>query len=258
MPGAIQAGYYVWEIPGKAVTVHLHLDVVDRILSEVMRGFGAVPKRGAEVGGILIGTVEHGDVSVVRIEDFDPVECEYKRGPSYLFADEDAVAFRSAWSRWQPDDMRPGYAVGFFRSHTREGMSLGREDIDLMDEYFPAPSQVALLIKPYGTKVSQAGFFMREDGQFPAATPLEFPFRRRELTGEEPPPRRSMIERRPRMRAPARVPQSDYLPLEPERQPDQAPPPEPAYATALPSKSRMRNAVWMPLSFFFLLFGVAL
>jgi hypothetical protein len=50
-------GYYVWEVPGKPVAVHLHLDVLDRIASEVMRGFGAVPKRGAEVGGLLIGIV---------------------------------------------------------------------------------------------------------------------------------------------------------------------------------------------------------
>ena len=50
------AGYYVWEVPGQPVIVHLRLDVVDRLAAEVMRGFGAVPKRGAEVGGVLIGT----------------------------------------------------------------------------------------------------------------------------------------------------------------------------------------------------------
>src|SRR5947209_7840982 len=110
MAGTTQAGYYVWEIPGKSVVVHLHLDVVDRLLSDVMRGFGAVRKRGAEVGGILIGSIERDDVSIVRIDDFEAVECDYKRGPSYQLTEDDGEAFRDACERWQPDGRRPTYA----------------------------------------------------------------------------------------------------------------------------------------------------
>ncbi len=254
-------GYYVWEIAGKSVVVHLHLDVIDRLLSEVMRGFGAVPKRGAEVGGVLIGTIENSNPCIVRIEDFEPVECDYKRGPSYLFTDEDAAAFEDACERWQPDESRPAYAVGYFRSQTRDGFMLGAEDIELLDRYFPSPCHVALLIKPYGTKVSAAGFFFRENGVFPETTPLEFPFRRRELAGEEPPQRRSMTERRPRRRGsrtliPSVVsdePDEDYAGSEPMESVGSA------YAVTAPSKSRIRKGwVWLPLSFIFLLLGVLL
>ena len=87
--------------------------------------------------------------------------------------------------------------MGYFRSHTRDGLALGTEDIELLDHFFAGPYTVALLVKPFATKVSQAGIFIRENGVFPATTPLEFPFRRQELTGQEPPPRRSMMERRP-------------------------------------------------------------
>ena len=251
--------YYVWEVPGKPVTIHIHLDVIDQILDEVMRGFGAVPKRGAEVGGVLLGVIEPGDPAIVRIDDFEPVECEYKRGPSYFFTSEDRAAFEETVRRWRPEESRDSYAVGFYRSHTRDGLSLAATDVELMDEFFPSPSQVALVVKPYGTKVSLGGFFVREDGAFPPTTPLEFPFRRRELAGEEPPPRRSMIERRPRERdlqssvpAPAGgAPDDDFASAEPRQ-------PGPAYATTLPSRSRLRSAVWLPLSFVFLLFGVAL
>ncbi len=256
MAGATQAGYYVWEVPGKPVVVHLHLDVVDRILSDVMRGFGAVPKRGAEVGGILIGTIEHGEITTVRIEDFESVECGYTRGPSYLLSSEDGADFVRAINRWQPDAMREHYAVGIYRSHTREGLSLGEEDIELMDDYFRSPAHVALLIKPYGTKVSLAGFFVREEGKFPEMTPLEFPFRRQELSGEDPPPRRSMMERRPRQRVVTEMPRPEEYAAPP--QPDPMPLPSTAYAVTLPSKSRFRSAIWIPLSFVFLLFGVAL
>jgi hypothetical protein len=197
----------------------------------------------------------------VRIEDFEPVACEYKRGPSYLFTEQDGAAFEDACQRWQPSASPSNYAVGYFRSHTREGFSLDTEDVELMDNFFSNASHVALLIKPYATKVSVAGLFARQHGVFPNETPLEFPLRRRELTGEEPPPRRSLMERRPRGRQRAPAPLFDESPkAEMAAAPlERMPPPEPAYATTTTAKSRMRSGwVWIPLSFIFLLLGVAL
>jgi len=256
---AQESEYYVWQVPGKPVSVHLHLEVVDRMASEVMRGFGAVPKRGAEVGGILIGAVEPGEPSIVRIEDFEPIPCDYKRGPSYLFSGDDEAAFNQARERWGRDISPGAYAVGYFRSHTRDGMTLSPEDIELMDRSFAEPTDVALLIKPFATKVSQAGFFFREDGDFPAATPSEFPFRRRELEGDAPPPRRSLMERKPRSRARGTAepslyeetpPAGEYVPVGPLSQPGQA------YAG--PVRARRAGWTWMPLSFIFLILGVVL
>src|SRR5580700_6698924 len=103
------AGYYVWEAAGKSVVVCLHLEAIDRMLQEVMRGFGAIPKRGAEVGGVLIGTIEtDGGQTTIRVEDFEPVDCGYTRGPSYLFVDDDRGTFEEAVARWQPDAARTG------------------------------------------------------------------------------------------------------------------------------------------------------
>jgi len=251
MDPSLQAvpGYYVWELPGKPVVVHLHLAVIDRLSAEVMRGFGLVPKRGAEVGGVLLGAIEPGEQTVVRIEDFEAVPCDYKRGPSYLFTADDGAAFDDACTRWQPDSGR-SYAVGYFRSHTREGLSLGPEDVELMAHHFPAPSHIALLVKPFATKVSVASFFFREDGLFPSTAPLEFPFRRRELTGEEPPPRRPILERVPRRREVRSIVEDEITEPVPSA-------PEPAYTT--PAKPRVRSGwAWIPLSFVFLLLGVVL
>ena len=263
MDPSIQAtpGYYVWELPGKPIVVHLNLEVIDRLSAEVMRGFGAVPKRGAEVGGVLLGAIEQGAQTIVKVEAFEAIACDYKRGPSYLFTVDDGAAFDDACSRWQPDASRPVYAVGYFRSHTRDGMSLGPEDVELMEQYFPSPSHIALLVKPFATKASVASFFFREDGLFPSAAPLEFPFRRRELTGEEAPPRRTMLERAPRRRDPGPdvsiAPPMDYETGE-FSDPAMASL-GPAYAYTSPSKSRARSGwVWIPLSFVFLLLGVVL
>lgn len=257
-------GYYVWEVPGGPVVVHLRLDVVDRLSAEIMRGFGAVPKRGAEVGGLLIGAIQPGRPALVRVDDFEAVPCYYRRGPSYLFTEEDGEAFEDACQQWQPAASPSAYAVGYFRSHTREGFSLAAEDIELLDHFFPGPSYLALLIKPYATKVNVGGFFAREHGVFPQETPLEFPLRRRELLGEEPPPRRSLMERRPRTRdfAPeALLEERDradagVLPAAAAAQPWGTP------ASGTPCRfnlARMPNGwAWLPLSAIFLVLGAVL
>jgi hypothetical protein len=198
-------GYFVWQAPGKPYSVHLHLGVVERLNAEIMRGFALVPKRGAEVGGVLFGHIEAGEHTIVRVEDFEAITCEYRRGPSFYLSDSEQGAMGEV-----SGNARDGLqAVGYYRSHTRDGaMTLGAEDLDLMGRYFPDVNQIALLVRPFATKVGIGGLFVREDGAFPAETPLEFPFRRREMLGEEAPARRSMHERRPRNRE--RRPEQEY------------------------------------------------
>jgi len=225
-------GYYVWQVLGKPVEVHLQLDVLDRLASEIMRGFGAVPKRGTEVGGLLLGTIQPGSPSIVFIEDFEPVRCHYRRGPSYLFTEDDSAALEQAFERTKPDPSRSIYGVGYFRGHTRPGLSLAPEDVALLDQFFPGPAHVALLVKPFGTKVSVAGFFIREDGVFPEITPLEFPFGRRELTGEEAPTRLSLGDPSTPLAGPA--------------------------PAAPPASNPRHSWIWMPLAFVFLLLGAVL
>ena len=247
-------GYYVWEVAGKPVVVHLRIDVVDRMGAEILRGFGAVPKRGAEVGGVLLGAIEPqaGGISIVRIDDFEPVPCKYARGPSFLLTEPERALFDEACQGGNP--------VGYYRSHTREGpAALGPEDLELLKRHFPAPAQVALLVKPFATKPGVAGFFVREKGVFPEVTPLEFPFRRWELTGEEA-PRRAMEERKPRPRkpehpaAPPRWQKERIFSAEPE-QPVQ---PEAARAPVEPQAPKSRTGIWMVAAFLFLLVGVGL
>jgi hypothetical protein len=272
------AGYYIWEVPGKPVVVHLHLDVVDRLAREVLRGFGALPKRGAEVGGILLGTIEHGDPNIVRVEDFETVPCGHERGPSFLLGADDQAAFEDACRRWQPDQSCPDYAVGLFRGHTREGLALAPDDVSLLDRHFPAPGHIAMLVKPFATKASLAGFFFREDGKFQETTPLEFPLRRRELAGDEVPadvppapvPSRSApapdVEPE-RYRRGSDLKGGDFKSIVPPAVAEgledalgvRPPASEPEYAGAGVVKSRWRGGwVWLPLSFIFLLLGVLL
>jgi hypothetical protein len=263
---------YQWNIPGKATSVFIDYDVVDRLGFEIMRGFGAVPRRGAEVGGVLLGSAEPGDHVVIRVEDFETVECEHARGPSYLLSEKDMKSFDEIMERWAPAPDKRIYAVGFYRSHTRDELELTPQDVELLDARFPAPTAVCLLVKPYATRVSEAAFFVRDAGRF-APTPAGevFPFRRKELGGGRPAHRPRGMDASPEAEARA----TGFEPVEAAAPPEAAGPAVEAAAiagvtlgpvvgpvsTAEPEapRSKLRSGwVWIPLSFVFLLLGVVL
>src|SRR5436309_14897822 len=95
--------FYVWEVPGKPIAIRLHFDVIDRMSPEVLRGLGALKRRGAEVGGLLLGRAEPGVIQKVSIQDFEPVPTEYLTGPSYNLSPKDLVGFEEAIAR-RPED----------------------------------------------------------------------------------------------------------------------------------------------------------
>ena len=97
----------------------------------------------------------------MRIEDFEPIPCTYARGPSYLLTDAERAYFDEVCRR------RSTEIVGYYRSHTRDGLALHPEDIQLLDRHFSQPAQVALLVKPFATKPGVAGFFVKEQGRVP-------------------------------------------------------------------------------------------
>ncbi len=261
----------MWEAPGNKLLVHLNLDAVDRLSAEIQRGFGLVPKRGAEVGGVLLGSVEAGEKTIVRIEEWKAVACEYGRGPSFLLSDVERDNLAMVVESARSSGLKP---VGFYRSHTRDGaMTLGEEDLELVSQHFSDPNAVVLLVRPFATKVSQAGFLLREGGAFPAEAPSEFPFRRNEMTGEDAPVRRSMYERKPRQRGTRGDEEMFERPAAsaaPEAPPYLPPMPtfgasagyasaEPAAAPAVDAPAKARGGwMWFPLSFIFLVLGVAL
>ncbi len=234
--------FYAWEVPGKAISIRVDFSVIDQVLSEVMQGFGAVPKRGAEVGGLLLGNISAGEQTVVNIQDFEPVPCEHAHGPSYLLSETDEERLTAAVERWgrgfRGQDV---HVVGFYRSQTREGLGLSEEDLELFEKRFAEPGQVFLLVKPFATRASVGAFFFREEGGMRnESSYLEFPFRRRDLGGG------------------VAAPTAEYA--EPE-------PPQPRQVTSLslledppPAvvSPKLKQNVWIPLSFIFLLVGVML
>src|SRR6185436_5913998 len=151
--------YYVWEVPGKPISIQLSFDAIDRLCPEIMRGLGALKRRGAEVGGILLGRLAPDSPGKVLIEDFEPVPSEYLTGPSYNLSANDRVRFEAAIARHKSQEAAGLTVVGFYRSHTRDELYIDDADMALAQQYFPDAANVFLLIKPFASRTSIGGFF---------------------------------------------------------------------------------------------------
>jgi periplasmic protein TonB len=177
-PSPVTASFR-WEVPTKSTCIQISLDLIDRLEREVIESFKAVTKRGSEVGGILLGRIARADKRTVFVENYEPVTCDYSRGPLYLLSDSDKDQLRQVLQRLKSS---PLSVVGFFRSNTRKDLVIDQdEDVAIAQEFFSDPNCVFLLVKPFAMKPSTAGFFLWEDGRIPPESPLQFPFRRSEL-----------------------------------------------------------------------------
>jgi TonB family protein len=170
---------FLWEVPGKPVVVRIALDLVDRLETEVVESFRSLTSRGSEIGGLLLGTVHGNNPFEVAIQDYEPVPCDYTRGPLYRLSPADLERFEQLLAQRTGTGMR---AAGFFRSHTRKGLSMDADDAAVFNRLFPNMYQVALLAKPFATKPTLGGIFIREEGSLRIENSYkEFPFRRSEL-----------------------------------------------------------------------------
>jgi hypothetical protein len=184
------SSFFVWEPAGERIAVHLSGEAVDQIGFAVMRGFGALPKRGAEIGGLLLGRVETGGKTVVTIEEFVGIPCAHLYGPSYILCQEDMRALDREMAAHSAGSGARLRVVGFVRSHTRDPLRLDETDLALLDARFLDEDAVCLLVRPFTTHPSVAVFLTREDGRFSGEAQHEtFVFRRKEMQLPPPPKR---------------------------------------------------------------------
>lgn len=190
-------GFYEWKVAGSPVAIRLSLAAIERLSAAMTNGLGALPQRGQEVGGVLLGRAEIRETTTVVIEDCEPVECEHRRGPSYVLSAADRKRLEKVLRRRRGDRK----VVGFYRSHTRPGLYLDQDDWAIIGDYFSNPSQVSLLVRPDAGKAATAGFFFWEEGDIHRqSTYLEFPFSRAEISKQTG----KVIEETPQAK-PARV-----------------------------------------------------
>lgn len=284
-PGSPVPDYYTYQAPDSGPLIHLSYSALDGILSEVMTGFGAIPRRGAEVGGILVGKRVD---SEIWIEGFAMAECEHRRGPSFLLSEQDQERFVKVFESQRQADH---YPVGLFRSNTRDENAITDEDRSLFAKYFQPPTGTFLLVRPYAAKTSTGSFLVYKDGALPDSNADVFPFQRWELEGGSAPRRRPLQESK--SRPAGKIAEEEPPPASQTIIPSAAGSPRPStpaspesgweqlrgplgeaegaaqgkdgegeaeyfYTGAIESSQRRRGWIWIPLSFIFLLLGVLL
>jgi periplasmic protein TonB len=176
--------FYLWEVPQKPVAVRIPYELIERLEREAVESFRSVTSRGSEIGGLLIGSAQPGSPLVVSVAEFQLIECEYARGPLYRLSEADISRYQRAI---EERGSKGAGVAGFFRTHTRKGVSLDPDDVAFLDATFREPHHIALLVRPFATKASTAGIFIREGGRFSGdASYLEFPFRAPGSEGKAP------------------------------------------------------------------------
>jgi hypothetical protein len=159
---------------GEGLSVRFADRVLEGITSEVLSEFNAVPRRGTEAGGILLGRYSGTDILV---EDFEPVLCEHRFGPSFHLSDEDLCGLRESLD-WFRDPARCGVEVlGFYRSEIHAGFEPSEEDRGLIRHFLGPDGPLFLLLKPDRKQSIEAALFVMVEGTLRAAgAPAAFPF----------------------------------------------------------------------------------
>ncbi len=174
---ASEAAVFTWEVAQKPVAVRMPLAFIDRLESEAVENFRSLSSRGSEIGGILIGSVAAGSPAMVTLADYELLPCDYSRGPLYRLSEADLGRFEQAREKYGQR------VVGFFRSHTRKGLALDADDLAFFEPRFTELHHLMLLVRPFATKASTAGIFIRENGKVHGESSYkEFSFRSSELT----------------------------------------------------------------------------
>ena len=147
-----------WSVPRCLFEIEYSARVLDDIRLAVVDAFFSLPRGGAEIGGILLGSW---DGERVAITSYEPLDCQHALGPSFTLSPRDQAQLAEiiAGARRNPPNRQP---VGWYHSHTRSEVFLSDADQAIHNRFFPDPWQVALVMKPHTFEPMRAGFFFRE------------------------------------------------------------------------------------------------
>src|SRR5580700_1764502 len=135
-----------WSAAESPVTIEYSLVVIEEIRHEVSEGFQKLSRGGVGVGGLLYGTREGRTVRLLAIRT---INCEHARGPAFQLSEPDKEILAEQIEHGSEDPrLADLICLGWFVSHTRSEIVLGESDLEIYEQYFGAPWQVTLVIRP--------------------------------------------------------------------------------------------------------------
>lgn len=134
----------LWSDGTRRVAVHLSAEVTNELTAESRVAFKRVPRRGLEIGGVLLGRKEGEDgLTTFWIDSFLPLDCEHRSGPSYLLSDSDHLLLQTALASHATN------VVGLYRSHTRSDKPWAdATDVELVRQCFGLRDALMLILGP--------------------------------------------------------------------------------------------------------------
>ena len=156
----MERGPYIWEVPSKRLSVHLHPGVI-----ETLRHTVRVSSQNHRSGraGILLGyKVVYGGRSKIVVEDFE-LACATGQTVETPLAKQMKLA--DIAGRWK-NRQSLRYAVGSFRwfDSQEHSPALTQEDLDASECLFPSGDSIFLLI-PSSAEFPPIGTFFLGAGQ---------------------------------------------------------------------------------------------
>lgn len=145
-----------WTQPQCPFVIEYSPQVMEEIRMAVVSAFHALPHGGLEIGGILMGS---SSAERVTITEFRPLACEHAFGPSFRLSESDHERLSTAIAEAQKAELT---VVGWFHSHTRTAIFLTDADLEIQNQHFKDPRQIAVVLKPVALKPTLCGFFFRE------------------------------------------------------------------------------------------------
>jgi TonB family protein len=202
--------YFDWDPEGSPVSIRLNRDAMAGMARDVAEGLKSLPRRGLEVGGLLLGRIAPGEKPTVWIERYQRVSCEHRFGPQFILDDDDKAGLeRAAANILSGGDLA---VVGLYRSHTRDGFQLEKPDLDLVHQYFSDASDLILLIKPEGFSDIFARFYVHDSDGGARQAGDSFPFQGRLIVNTSPEEEQEEEKEETREQAKAETPVSQDRP----------------------------------------------
>ena len=141
--------------------------VFTRILEQVNEGVRAVPRGGAEVGGLLVGPKNYGES--LTADDVLPIVTEYRFGPGFRLSPKDLAGVEELFNSLPPSKT----VVGLYRSRTRGQAGLRETDRELLralegvHSSFAVDFRFVVLLEPLSKFKISAATALRKDGDWP-------------------------------------------------------------------------------------------
>ena len=161
MPGdPTPAESFTWSVEGHPIRISCPAPLIESIRHAAWEGLQKVPRRGLEIGGVLFGTRKGDELEITL---WRPIPCEHSKGPGFELSAKDEAELKQILESAASDpELKPLEPLGWFHTHTREGVALSKYDLDIHNRFFPASWQVALVVRPHAYEPARAGFFFRE------------------------------------------------------------------------------------------------